>query len=75
MGFISMPFLHCRQLEENINKWTLELEDMEKQFLNQATQVTYLLLQIELRRTSNGPHKAENFEELSELGTVKHLHR
>ena len=28
-----------RQLEENINKWTLELEDMEKQFTNQATQV------------------------------------
>lgn len=28
-----------RQLEENINKWTLDLEDMEKQFLNQATQV------------------------------------
>ena len=28
-----------RQLEENINKWTLELEDMEKLFLNQATQV------------------------------------
>ncbi len=29
----------CRQLEENINKWTLDLEDMEKVFLNQATQV------------------------------------
>ena len=28
-----------RQLEENINKWTLELEDLEKVFLNQATQV------------------------------------
>jgi nuclear pore complex protein Nup62 len=28
-----------RQLEENINKWSLELEDMEKQFLNQATMV------------------------------------
>jgi len=28
-----------RQLEENINKWTLELEDQEKLFLNQATQV------------------------------------
>jgi len=28
-----------RQLEENINKWTLELEDTEKQFLNQASQV------------------------------------
>lgn len=27
------------QLEENINKWTLELEELEKQFLNQATQV------------------------------------
>jgi hypothetical protein len=32
----------CRQLEENINKWTLDLEDMEKVFLNQATQVPYL---------------------------------
>lgn len=28
-----------RQLEENINKWVLELEDQEKLFLNQATQV------------------------------------
>ena len=25
-----------RQLEENINKWSLELEDMEKVFLNQV---------------------------------------
>lgn len=32
----SMTF---RQLEENINKWSLELEDMEKVFLNQATMV------------------------------------
>ena len=32
----------CRQLEENINKWTLDLEDMETTFLNQATQVQYL---------------------------------
>jgi len=31
--------MQFRQLEENINKWTLELEDMEKLFLNQATQV------------------------------------
>ena len=28
-----------RQLEESINKWTLELEEQEKMFLNQATQV------------------------------------
>ena len=28
-----------RQLEENINKWTLELEDLEQVFINQATQV------------------------------------
>ena len=28
-----------RQLEEAINKWTLELEEQEKVFLNQATQV------------------------------------
>ena len=27
------------QLEEAINKWTLELEEQEKIFLNQATQV------------------------------------
>jgi nuclear pore complex protein Nup62 len=26
-------------LEENINKWTIELEEQEKQFTNQATQV------------------------------------
>jgi len=31
--------MQFRHLEENINKWTLELEDMEKLFLNQATQV------------------------------------
>jgi hypothetical protein len=36
---ISTRFVVCRQLEENINKWTLDLEDMEKVFLNQATQV------------------------------------
>ena len=28
-----------RQLEESINKWTIELEEQEKVFLNQATQV------------------------------------
>ena len=28
-----------RQLEEAINKWTLELEEQEKAFLNQATQI------------------------------------
>ena len=32
-------FVLYRQLEENINKWSLELEDMEKVFLNQATMV------------------------------------
>ena len=31
--------LSFRQLEENMNKWTLELEEMEKQFLNQSSQV------------------------------------
>jgi len=31
--------LNYRQLEEAINKWTLELEEQEKVFLNQATQV------------------------------------
>ena len=31
--------MQFRHLVENINKWTLELEDMEKLFLNQATQV------------------------------------
>ena len=31
--------LTFRQLEENINKWTIELEDLEKVFINQATQV------------------------------------
>lgn len=28
-----------RQMEEAINKWTVELEEQEKVFLNQATQV------------------------------------
>ena len=28
-----------RDLEERINKWTLELEEQEKMFLQQATQV------------------------------------
>ncbi|CAG9792408.1 unnamed protein product [Diatraea saccharalis] len=27
------------QLEENINKWTLDLEEQEKTFINQATQI------------------------------------
>ena len=31
--------MNYRQLEESINKWTLELEEQEKIFLNQATQV------------------------------------
>jgi len=31
--------MNYRQLEEGINKWTLELEEQEKVFLNQATQV------------------------------------
>jgi nuclear pore complex protein Nup62 len=31
--------LNFCQLEESINKWTLELEEQEKVFMNQATQV------------------------------------
>ena len=31
--------MNYRQLEEAINKWTLDLEEQEKIFLNQATQV------------------------------------
>lgn len=31
--------MNYRQLEEAINKWTLELEEQEKVFINQATQV------------------------------------
>lgn len=31
--------LNFCQLEESINKWTLELEEQEKAFVNQATQV------------------------------------
>jgi len=31
--------MNFRQLEEAINKWTLELEEQEKVYLNQATQV------------------------------------
>lgn len=31
--------MNFRQLEESINKWTLELEELERTFLNQATQV------------------------------------
>lgn len=31
--------LNFCQLEESINKWTLELEEQEKLFMNQATQV------------------------------------
>ena len=33
------PSMNYRQLEESINKWTLELEEQEKIFLQQATQV------------------------------------
>ena len=35
----SAASMNYRQLEEGINKWTLELEEQEKVFLNQATQV------------------------------------
>lgn len=35
----SQPGINFYALEENINKWTLELEEQEKLFLNQATQV------------------------------------
>lgn len=31
--------MNYRQLEEGINKWTIELEEQEKIFLQQATQV------------------------------------
>lgn len=31
--------LNFTQLEENINKWTLDLEEQEKIFINQATQI------------------------------------
>ena len=33
------PSMNYRQLEEHINKWTIELEEQEKIFLQQATQV------------------------------------
>lgn len=33
------PSLNFCQLEENINKWTLELEEQEKVFMNQVSQV------------------------------------
>lgn len=35
----STPQLNFCQLEEHINKWTLTLEEQEKMFINQATQV------------------------------------
>ena len=35
----TVPSMNYRQLEEAINKWTLELEEQEKIFLQQATQV------------------------------------
>ena len=35
-GISSMSY---RQLEEAINKWTIELEEQETQFIQQATQV------------------------------------
>lgn len=31
--------INFRQLEDTINKWKIELEEQEKVFLNQATQV------------------------------------
>lgn len=33
------PVMTYAQLESLINKWSLELEDQEKHFLHQATQV------------------------------------
>ena len=38
-GSATAASMNYRQLEEAINKWTLELEEQEKVFLNQATQV------------------------------------
>ena len=35
----SSPTMSYHQLEQNINKWTVQLEDQEKVFLTQATQV------------------------------------
>lgn len=31
--------MNFTQLEENINKWTLDLEEQEKIFMSQATQI------------------------------------
>ena len=35
----SAPAMNYRQLEEEINKWTVELQEQEKVFIEQATQV------------------------------------
>jgi len=34
--------MNFRQLDEALNKWLLDLEEQEKVFLNQATQVKVL---------------------------------
>lgn len=38
-GVPGQKHMTFRQLEETINKWTTELEEQEKYFLDQATQV------------------------------------
>ena len=39
MSTLGGKSMNYRQLEEQINKWMLELEDQERMFLQQATQV------------------------------------
>ena len=36
---MTTPTMNYRQLEDAINKWTIELEEQETIFLEQATQV------------------------------------
>lgn len=42
----SQQGINFYSLEENINKWTLELEEQEKLFINQATQVTVNFIEV-----------------------------
>lgn len=39
VGATPTPSVNFVQLEENINKWTIELEEQEKVFMNQVSHI------------------------------------
>lgn len=61
-SFSAPPVMTYAQLENLINKWSLELEDQERHFLQQATQVNAWDRML-----------IENGEKVKERGECSHL--